>query len=56
MLGADSNDFQEIFTDTNGRKHITTIPRGKMQREVRGKILKDGKTVLNPSQNSSEKR
>jgi hypothetical protein len=48
MLPADSDDFEQIFTDTNGEKHFTTIPRGKMQRKVWEKISKYGERVLSP--------
>jgi hypothetical protein len=48
MFPADSDDFQEIFTDTNGQKHFTTIPRGKMQRKVWDKISDHGQSVLSP--------
>jgi 2-polyprenyl-6-methoxyphenol hydroxylase-like FAD-dependent oxidoreductase len=34
MLEENSEDFQEIFTDVSGKRHLTTIPRGKMQPKV----------------------
>jgi 2-polyprenyl-6-methoxyphenol hydroxylase-like FAD-dependent oxidoreductase len=34
MLEEDSAEFDEIFTDIAGRRHFTTVPRGKIRPEV----------------------
>ncbi|KAF2785511.1 FAD/NAD(P)-binding domain-containing protein [Melanomma pulvis-pyrius CBS 109.77] len=44
----DSSDFHEIMTDVDGRKHFTTIPRGRMQPKVWRSILDRKSVVSNP--------
>jgi hypothetical protein len=48
MLPGDSDDFKDAFTDTSGKVHLTTIPRGKMQRKVWEKVSEYGERVLSP--------
>lgn len=50
MLPEDSTDFLEAMTDTNGRKHSTTVPRGMMQPKIWRRVLeqKRATTVSNP--------
>lgn len=41
-----SEDFQEIFTDISGQRHLTTIPRRKMQPSVWAKKRSRGMETL----------
>ncbi|KAH6679076.1 hypothetical protein B0J14DRAFT_624339 [Halenospora varia] len=43
-----SEEFQEIFTDIDGKKHSTTIPRGKMQTNVWAKKLQSATSLSTP--------
>lgn len=47
-VSGDSDEFQDIFTDTYGEKHSTTIPRGMIQGKVWEKILNTGQEILSP--------
>jgi hypothetical protein len=38
MLDENSEDFREIFTDISGKRHATTVPRGKIQPNVWAKV------------------
>lgn len=48
MLEEDSDDFRKTFTDVDGKKHFTTIPRGKMHPEVWAKKQKSGAELSTP--------
>lgn len=42
MIEEHSDDSREIFTDISGKRHLTTIPRGKMQPSVWAKKRNQG--------------
>lgn len=48
MLEEDSNDFYETFTDSAGKRHFSTIPRGKMQPHIWAKIRARGRDLSAP--------
>ncbi len=48
MLPEDSPQFTKTFTDIDGKRHNTTIPRGKMQPKVWERVLDHRKLVGNP--------
>ena len=44
---ADSQEFSDIMTDTDGRLHATTLPIGKIRPEVWSKLKAHASKVLN---------
>jgi len=47
-LDQDSQEFQSTFTDNSGKKHSTTIPRGKMDPKVWAKRQSSGAALSVP--------
>ncbi|KAH8701109.1 hypothetical protein BGW36DRAFT_293049, partial [Talaromyces proteolyticus] len=52
MIEEDSDDLKEILTDISGKRHLTTIPRGKMQPSVWAKKRSRGTDI--PSKSFAE--
>jgi flavin-dependent dehydrogenase len=48
MLPKDSPQFDETLTDVDGKKHNTTIPRGKIQPKVWQRLLDRQYSLSNP--------
>jgi len=48
VIPEDSQEFNDTMTDADGKKHFTTIPRGKMQPKVWNGILNKIKNMPNP--------
>lgn len=48
MLDKNSQEFQETFTDSSGKKHSTTVPRGKVDPKVWAKRQRSGAAVSVP--------
>lgn len=48
MVDEDSAEFREIFTDISGKRHSTTIPRGKMRPQVWAKKRNNGTALSAP--------
>jgi 2-polyprenyl-6-methoxyphenol hydroxylase-like FAD-dependent oxidoreductase len=48
MLEEDSEDFRDAFTDVVGKRHFTTIPRGKMQPRIWAKRQERRAALLAP--------
>jgi 2-polyprenyl-6-methoxyphenol hydroxylase-like FAD-dependent oxidoreductase len=44
----EGEELEEILTDCSGRKHLTTLPRGQMRKEVWEKTLHRAGKLLNP--------
>jgi flavin-dependent dehydrogenase len=44
----DSSDFKETFTDVDGKSHLTTIPRGKIDPKVWQRVSSRGTKPGNP--------
>jgi hypothetical protein len=49
MLPEQSTDFVETFTDIEGEKHSTTVPRGKVRPEIWGRVREDARTLISPA-------
>jgi hypothetical protein len=49
MLPSDTLAFRNAFTDIDGKKYATTVPRGKVRSEVWRQIQEDGKAALSPA-------
>jgi 2-polyprenyl-6-methoxyphenol hydroxylase-like FAD-dependent oxidoreductase len=47
-IAEDSPTFVETFTDIEGKKHFSTIPRGRIQPQVWQRVLGRKDTVSNP--------
>ena len=48
MLAEESEEFADTFTDRDGVRHFTTIPRGRMQDRIWVRRRDSGQAVLNP--------
>jgi hypothetical protein len=48
MLPSDTEEYHSVFTDIDGKTHATTIPRGRMRKEVWGNLNEEGQKVLSP--------